>query len=83
MLPVSIFVQSPPYFIREPEPLRKEFAGQKAERFEVTGFKHTDMFLEVLRREETIGALAPLLSPLFQGERRGSIAPCSFHIRRS
>ena len=58
MLPVSTFVQSPPYFIREPEPLRKEFAGQKAERFEVTGFKHTDMFLEVLRREETIGALA-------------------------
>lgn len=58
MLLVSTFVQSPPYFIREPEPLRKEFAGQKAERFEVTGFKHTDMFLEVLRREETIGALA-------------------------
>ena len=58
MLPVSTFVQSPPYFIREPEPLRKEFAGQKAERFEVTGFKHTDMFLEVPRREETIGALA-------------------------
>ena len=48
-----------PISSREPEPLRKEFAGQKTECFEVTAFKHTDeMSLEVLRREEEIEVLS-------------------------